>query len=80
MEANEKQHSVFQAATGVSMNDLGLVIASLVVIAVFLWSAWVTLSYYEQWASKKNNVSFYDLIWSAARSVIILSLIIYIVN
>lgn len=62
------------------MSDLGLVIAGLLVTAIFLWSTWVTLSYYEQWASKKNGVTFYDLLWSAVRSAIIISLIIYIVN
>lgn len=80
MEPNSKQVDAFQAATGYGMGDLALLIASLVVIAVFLWSAWVSLSYYEQWASKKNNITFYDVIWSATRSVIILFLLLYIVS
>lgn len=80
MEPDSKQTDAFLAATGYSMSDLAMVIASLVIIAVFLWSAWVSLSYYEQWASKKNNVTFYDVIWSATRSIIILFLLLYIVS
>lgn len=80
MEANAKQAQSFMQATGFSMSDLSLFIASAVVIVILLWSAWVTLSYYEQWASKKNGVTFYDIIWSAARASLLVSLIIYVVN
>ena len=80
MAIDSKQSQGFFNATGVSMDSLALVIASLIVVAYMLWSAWVTLSYYEQWAAKKNNISLYDVIWSAVRSVTLLSIILYIVS
>ncbi|MBL1456462.1 TIGR03758 family integrating conjugative element protein [Methylophaga sp.] len=80
MEANAKQTQSFLNATGVSMADMALLIAGLVVVAFMLWSAWVTLSYYQQWASKKNDVTFYDVIASAVRAAVLLSLIIFIVS
>ena len=80
MDANDVQQQSFLNATGVSMSDLGLVIAGLLVVAIMLWTAWVSLSYYEQWASQKNGVTFYDLIWASARGTILISLILYLVN
>lgn len=80
MEANAKQTQSFLNATGVSMADMALLLGGLVVVSIMLWSAWVTLSYYEQWASKKNDVTFYDVLTSAVRSAILLSLIIFIVS
>ncbi|HDY86065.1 MAG TPA: TIGR03758 family integrating conjugative element protein [Methylophaga aminisulfidivorans] len=80
MNVDSKQSQSFLNATGVSMDNMALVIASLIVVAYFLWSAWVTLSYYEQWASKKNNISLYDVLSSAVRSVTLLSIILYIVS
>lgn len=80
MEANSKQAQSFLNATGVSMPDMALLLGGLVVAAVMLWSAWVTLSYYQQWASKENKVTFYDVIASGVRAAVLLSLILYIVS
>ena len=80
MEANSKQAQSFLNATGVSMPDMALVLAGLIVVAIMTWGAWVTLSYYQQWASKRNDVSFYDVIASALRVAILISLILFIVS
>jgi integrating conjugative element protein (TIGR03758 family) len=80
MEANSKQAQSFLNATGVSMTDMALLLGGLVVVSIMLWSAWVTLSYYEQWASKKNDVTFYDVLTSAVRAAVLISLILYIVS
>lgn len=78
MDANSTQQAAFQTATGFSMSDLSTLIASIVVVAIFLWSAWVTQSLYMQWANRNNNgqVSLFDVMVAAVRSIVILLLII----
>lgn len=80
MKSTPESADSFLNATGISMSDLTLVIAGMVVTAVFLWSAWVTLSHYEQWAQGKNNITLFDVMWCATRSIILLSVILFIVN
>lgn len=80
MEASTKAAESFQNATSFSMGDLSLLIAGLVCVAIFLWSAWVSLSHYEQWAQGKNNVTFFDVMWGAIRSILLLSVVLFIVT
>ena len=80
MSVNSKQTESFLNATGVSMDNIMLVLATLVAVAIMLWSAWVTLSYYNQWASNKNDVTLFDVMWSATRSTILLCLVLNLVS
>jgi len=80
MEASSKAAESFQNATSYSMDDLSLMIAGLVCMAIFLWSAWVALSHYEQWAQGKNNITLFDVMWGAIRSILLLSLVLFIVT
>lgn len=80
MKASPESSASFLNATNISMSDLTLLIAGIVATAIFLWSAWVTLSHYEQWAQGKNGITLFDVMWCATRSIILLSLILFIVN
>lgn len=70
----------FANAAGFQPNELGLLIAGVCSSLVLLWSAWVTWSYYQQWASNKNDVSFYDVMWSAVRTILVASMIFYLLK
>lgn len=80
MEANSEQQTAFLNATGVQMGDVLLLATSLVAIVILLWGAWVAFSNYEQWAQRKGDVSLYDVMWTATRVGIVISIIIYVVN
>lgn len=80
MEASTKSAESFQQATSFSMDDLSLLIAGIVCMVIFLWSAWVALSHYEQWAQGKNNITLFDVMWGAIRSILLLSLVLFIVT
>lgn len=80
MEANSDSQQSFLNATGFGMNDLALIIGSLVAISIFLWSAWVALSHYEQWAQGRNNITLFDVMWGVTRSIILLSIVIFLVT
>lgn len=80
MEANADSQQSFLNATGFAMNDVMLLIASIVCALIFLWSSWVALSHYEQWAQNRNNVTLFDVMWGITRSIILLSVVIFIVS
>lgn len=80
MEASAKSAESFQQATSFSMGDLSLLIAGIVCMAIFVWSAWVAMAHYEQWAQGKNNVSLFDVMWGSIRSILLLSLVLFIVT
>ena len=80
MKASPDSQHRFLAATGFNMYDLYILIGGLVCTAIFVWSAWVALSHYEQWAQGRNNITLFDVMWGVTRSVILLSIVIYLVN
>lgn len=70
----------FTNATGFSPEELSTLIKGIVVAALFAWAAWVAMSNYSQWAKKENGVTMEDVIHSAVRSILLISLVLYIVN
>lgn len=80
MEASSDSAQSFMNATSFSMSDLSLLIAGTICMAIFIWSAWVTLSHYEQWAQGKNNITLFDVMWGATRSILLLSVVLFIVT
>ena len=62
----------FEAGAGVSPTNLNEAIGMIILMAVFLWVAWLTFSQYQSFAS--GDITFYDLIWRVVRGVIVLLL------
>ena len=77
---NANQEAAFTNATGQSMGSLAVVIGGIAAVSIILWSAWVTLSYFQQWRKGINDVTFYDVTLSAIRTVIIMSLVFTIIE
>lgn len=70
------QDAVFNTAmSGVSMNTLGYIFASVLMMVVFLWSAWIIFGHGKAWASSRMDL--YQLLWSAMRAALLVMVIGY---
>ena len=70
---NTAQIAEFQNASGVDPHVLLLVIASVVMVAYTLWTAWVAQGQLRQWAQREASI--YDLLWTVIRASILLLLV-----
>jgi integrating conjugative element protein (TIGR03758 family) len=65
-----EQSAAFQASSGVTPGTLLTAIASVVLVLVFIWVAWVTVGSFRAW--QDGQVGLFELVWAALRASIVL--------
>lgn len=64
------QEIVFNTAmSGVSMTSLAYMFASVLMLVVLLWAAWIIFGHGKAWANARMDL--YQLLWSAMRAALL---------
>ena len=75
---NGAQQAAFSAATGHPPDDVNILIASIVLVLIFVFAAWLvsrTLS-----SIYRGNAREIDLMWIGIRASALIAITIYVVN
>lgn len=75
---NGAQQAAFSAATGHTPGDVNTLIASIVLVLIFIFSAWLvsrTLS-----SIYRGNAKEIDLLWIGIRASALIAITLYVVN
>lgn len=67
------QSAAFNAGSGVAAPTLSLVIASIVLAVMTLWTAWIVFGHWRAWCDRRLDA--HDLLWSILRACIWLMLL-----
>ena len=75
---NATQQAAFNAATGHTPGDVNTLIASIVLVLIFIFAAWLvsrTLS-----SIYRGNAKEIDLLWIGIRASALIAITLYVVN